>query len=210
MTESKNWDWKKYENNLFYYTDENFLRYFCGDKNENESEKIDLLLKRLKECTEKIHSAGLITDTVSSETSLCLQLGYTENYGYYALEDNGRGHYSVPYGLPSENIDTAVMMIIRRIIWFWSLEFERINRSELKKDYKSRFSKYGLFLYDGFVYYAEFCLRVWKIFFDNVIPEEVIEFYEACMNDISSLAKKASYIWKYNSEGYKFELVAKN
>ena len=209
MTESKNWDWKKCVNNFFHYTDENFLRYFCGDKNENESKKTELLAEKLKECIEKIHSFGLITDTVSSETSLCLQLGYTENYGYYALEDNGRGHYSVPYGLPSENIDTAVMMIIRRIIWFCSLEFERINRSELKKDYESRFNEYG-FLYEGCLYYAEYCLSVWKILFDNVIPKEVIEYYETCMNDISSLIKITSYIWKYNSEGYKFELVAKN
>lgn len=205
MTESMNWDWKKCVNNFFHCTDENFLRYFCGDKNENESKKTELLVEKLKECTEKIHSAGLITDTVSSETSLCLLLGYTENYGYYALEDDGGGFYSVPYGLPNENIDTAVMMIIRRIIWFWSLEFERINRSELKKDYESRFSEYG-FLYEGCLYYAEFCLSVWKILFDNVIPEEVIEFYEACMNDLSSLVKITSCIWKYNAEDGRFVL----
>ena len=206
MTESMNWDWKKCVNNFFHYTDENFLRYFCGDKNENEVENTILLSEKLKECIEKIHSAGLITDTVSSETSLCLQLGYTENYGYYALEYDGGVFYSVPYGLPNENIDTAVMMIIRRIIWFWSLEFERINRSELKKDYESRFSEYG-FMYEGCLYYAEFCLSVWKILFDNVIPEEVIEFYEACMNDISSLVKITSCIWKYNAEDGRFVLI---
>lgn len=210
MTESMNWDWKAekaYRDEGFSFLDEKKYSRYLGDKNKNEAKKTALLWKKIKECDEKIRSAGLITDTApSGPICVYLHFGYTENYGYYALKDNGRGHYSLPYGLPSEDIDTAIMMIMRYIIQWYAFKFETLNYTELKNDYKKRFGKYEL-PYKGCPYDAEYCLSLWKVLFNGEIPKEVIEYYEACMNDISSLAKKASYIWKYNAEDGRFILV---
>lgn len=211
MIETSNWDWfaeKNYSGNHFYYSDKKFLQYFCKTKNKYETDKALLLLKKLKESTEKIHSAELMSDTASSGIRLYLLFGYAENYGYYALKDLDRGHYSVPYGLPSENIDTAVMMILKCIITYTALEFEMINHDELKEDFDIRFVNYDNLKYKPCLYYAEYSLNVWKVIFDGTIPKEIIKYYETYLNDVSSI-KLTPYMWEYNVKEFKFELVAK-
>ena len=187
----------------FYYTDKLYKQYFRSEKSRNEQEKGQLLRKRLLEILRKIYSIN--REQVSDYVTFWCEIGYADNYGYYLLCDSDRGHYSVINGLPTEELDSAVLTIMEFILSSDSHYDELSNREEYKKDFIHRFGKYDFLTYSQCLYFAEYSLKMWGNYYENKIPPAVISHYESYMNDVENV-KEHSLVWKYDCHAKAFVL----
>lgn len=189
----------------FYYTDKLYEQYFRSKKTRNEQEKGLLLHERLLEVLEKIYRMNhkSVYDYVPYWGC---DIGYADNYGYYLLVDSDRGHFSVINGLPSEDIDSAVFMIIDFILFAYGSDDELSHRQDYKKDFMLRFDKYGFLEYSQCLYYAEYSLKKWGIYYDNKIPTGMINYYESYINDVEKV-RSHTLVWKYDCQANEFVLT---
>lgn len=185
----------------FYYTDELFKKYFLERKlTENEQQKKEELFQLINNFINKVYSEELSFQEFISTGYV--SVSYLNDFGYYIVSDRDRGHYEViNYG---EDTFIAFQKIITEFLFSHSFNYEMNNREQLKHDYKIRFNKE----YNQCLSFTEYCLNKWNIYFDNNIPNEIINYYEKYLNSVNY--EQPDKIWIYNIETKSFNLKTKD
>lgn len=125
-----------------------------------------------------------------------LAIKYSEDIGYYVIEDNDRGHYSMRYGFPTKDRAEAFITLLSDGSKRKGFSYELANRDKLQKEWR----KSNSLKYDGRKYAFEYSLNLMKEVL-GVIPEEYITHYQAMMNF-------HGMIWEYNIESEEFKCIA--
>ncbi|WP_157950291.1 hypothetical protein [Vallitalea okinawensis] len=125
-----------------------------------------------------------------------LYLKYSNEIGYYVIEDNDRGHYSMRYGFPTKEKDDAFIKLLSDGSIRKGFSFELENRESLQQSWNENCKNE----YDGRKFAFEYSLDLMceKL---GYIPESYIIHYESMMNFHHN-------IWKYDKE--KKEFICKN
>ena len=181
----------------YYQTDEELKLFWNKKYNVKEQEEFDKLKALLINFQQKafpqeksIIPSGIVT------------YGYLENFGYYVIENSDRGHYTVcNYGL---DLDIAFKSIIKDILFSWAIDYEFDNRANLKIDFYNRFSTFFDATYEPCFYFAEYCLEKWQIYYEGIVPTDIINYYE---NYLNSLEIKKNVIWRYDEKIQKLKCV---
>lgn len=199
------WNWKEEKDNkrqLLYYKDELFARLVSNKKTKEDEEKSLEFFNKLKKDVMKLFN---VKDKKANEyiKYIFYSLGYVSGVGFYALQDADRGHYSMIYGLPCDDIEEANLMALKEIIMEQSIGNELANREKYEKELQKRFDIKKLSEYSSALFFAEFDLEKWSIFFNNDLPEEIIKYYEDYLNDVCKIRKKG-LTWKYVKENSSF------
>ena len=181
----------------YFQTDEELKLFWNKNYNAKEQEKIDKLEALIKNFQQKV-----FPQEKSIIPSGTVAHGYLENYGYYIITDADRGYYDVyNYGL---DLDIAFKSMITDILFSWAINHEFNNRPNLKIDFYNRFSTFFDNTYEPCFYFAEYCLEKWQIYYDGVVPADIINYYE---NYLNSLEIKKNVVWRYDEDTQKLKCV---
>lgn len=185
----------------FFQDDKMFKKYFRRKKTPKEREEGQKLINMIKGFYHKVFEKELESLT---ELGAYNQIGYTENYGYYAMSVQNRGYYDVIRG---DTIDEVFWPIIREVLLFYGNNYVQNCRKELREDFIKRFgtnSKLSIFQYNNFfdlLYIKEYALIVLNKYYDRKIPDYMVKCYE------SELSMNSYYDWKFNCKTNKMEIV---
>lgn len=179
----------------YFQNDKEYLTLFRDKKyNAKEQEELNKLKALFKNFHQKVFPSekGIIPSGTVAH-------GYLENFGYYVITNADRGNYDVfNYGL---DLDIAFKSIISDILFSWAINFEFANRQELEVDFSNRFSTF-FDTYEPCFYFAEYSLEKWKIYYDDMVPIDIINYYE---NYLNSLKLKDNMIWRYDEDTKKLK-----
>lgn len=115
---------------------------------------------------------------LSSDSGLeGLDIKYSTKIGYYVIEDNDRGHYSMYFGFPTTDENEAFLILLACGSKYQGYCYEFKNRTQYEKEWKNSYKS----KYDGRKIAFEYSLR--KL--DEVlgyVPSNYIEMYEGYLN----------------------------
>lgn len=106
-----------------------------------------------------------------------LFIKYSTKIGYYVIEDNDRGHYSMLSGFPTMDENEAFVTLLANGTNYQGFRYEPKNRTQLKEEWE----KFYKSKYDGRKFAFEYSLRR----MDEVlgyIPDNCIVKYENYLN----------------------------
>ena len=178
-----------------------FKEYFCREKTSKEIEEGQALIDKIKGFYNKVFG-----DEFKSLVRLggYNQIGYTENYGYYAMGNEDRGYYDVTRG---DTIDEAFWLIIRRVLLIYGNNYVRSCRKELREDFVKRFGTSKIlspYQHDNFfnlLYIIECAVIAWNKYYEGKIPDYIVKYYE------EQLTKSSYYSWKFDSKTNEMKIV---
>ena len=186
--------------NRFKTEDELYKKYFAREKNNNEKEKIKKINKKIEFFTQKLYK---------EKTSYYYDVDYLEDIGYYTLIYGDRGFYYFDYLTDVE--EYAFLKIINDILSEYANYYELKNRYEIFKRFKE---KYGyldngtdeFYRYASALGIAEYKLEAYNEFYNNKIPDELINNIVDRMNNYY-FNEKAELVWEYDTKTQ--ELIAR-
>lgn len=194
----------KYE---FYPGDPLLDKYFFNVKlTKNEMKKMKEVYKYVKKFIQKTK----LSKDLSYKPYALISPSYLDNYGYYELIDVDRGYFDlIPLG---EDGDKVISYSIYKMLSMLSHDYEFKSRKELEIDFNNRFGNFNFMpLYDlesnryfQCLYFAEYAIDKWNMFFDDNIPGQIIKHYEDYLNNIW-WSKEQGVIWKYDIDNKKFD-----
>ncbi|KNY25567.1 hypothetical protein [Pseudobacteroides cellulosolvens] len=144
------------------YDGENYFKHIMSDY---EKEAASKLISKLE-------------ISLSSDWGLNgLYIKYSIKIGYYVIEDNDRGHYSMLSGFPTKDGDEAFVILLAYGTNCQGFSFESKNRTQFKKEWEKCYK----LKYEGRKFAFEYSLRR----MDEVlgyIPDKFIVKYENYLN----------------------------
>ena len=158
------------------------------ERTEVEEEKLKSLRLLLKIFWRKVYP-NLEYDVFLKGYS---NIGYFENLGFYAVVDVGSDDISIyTYGT---NLNEVFEIILKSVLFEYSMDYENKNRKDLQKDFETRFK--GIKYSQG-LYVVEYALDMWNKFYEGNIPDSIIEHYEKYLN---THWKLDDMVWFYDKE----------
>lgn len=195
----------------FFQTDPLLLKYFFDvTPTEHELEK---MREVCEPCEKFIEKTGLEKDLRYVPYAFDSP-AYLDNYGYYLLIDADRGNWDlIPLG---EDVEKIKRTTIYRMLGSLGIEYELRNRKELRKEYDERFKEMNFKpLYDletnryfNCLYYVEYGISKFDIYYDGKIPDDIIDYFERRLNSIW-WSKEQGVTWYYNRETKRFDCQKK-
>jgi hypothetical protein len=177
---------------LFHKNSEVFNKYFCKNKTEKEIEKERQLSELVLSFYQKVYNKE------TKKVNYCLfdydfcSYGYLEEYGYYTIDYDIHNYYRVMH---YEDIHSAFIAIARKIMNKKGMQEIEQNRKQIKTDLKKRFGNKSATQ----LWQYEYELNKWQQYFDNEIPQELIDMYTQYVND-SYYATTERMTYTYNKE----------
>ena len=140
-------------------------------RTKNERNKEILMYSKIIDFTTKVYP-DILKDIPKGLFNYYEIFGYLDNYGYYVISNipGDRGPFSIDYGT---DIDEAFMRIIDEYI---IRNFkEESNNNNLENFFQEESE-------ERWVAYYNYYLDKWKKYYDGIIPERIIEFYQDKIN----------------------------
>ncbi len=178
---------KELENQNYYHKDDDtFRKYFIGYQKKpieiaKEKELSGLILDFYQTIFDK--DVNAISYLMFDNTFVTY--GYLDNYGYYEIDYDNHDFYVQG---PIETKEEIFIMVIKKILKKKSEFFEKNNRKELKREFKSRF---GNIDYTDDLPRYEYELKKWARYFKDEkwmtqfkedMPQMVIDTYNKSIN----------------------------
>ena len=179
--------------NRFKENDELYIKYFGKQKNNNELEKTKEINKKITNFTKKLFN---------NTPSYYYDVDYRENIGYYTLIYGDRGFYYFDYLTDVE--EYAFLKIIDDILFEYAHYYELENRLEIFNKFKEKFGYLDNGIEEFYNYasafgIAEYKLEAYNEFYDNKIPDIIIQNIVDRMNNYW-FNEKTKLVWEYDNK----------
>ena len=162
-------------------------------RTEGEEEELKKLRLMLKKFWQKVYPNLEYEFFLSGYSNI----GYFENIGFYVEVDASSDDKIInTYG---NDLEGAFVSIIKAVLLEYSMDYENKNRKELQTNFETRFK--GIKYAQG-LYFAEYALEKWNQYYEDNIPDLIIEHYENYLN--TCFKRGDDMVWSYNREENKF------
>ena len=186
-----------------YSKSKTFNDYFVKrEKTDNEIKKETIIIKLILDFYQKVYDKEMKElDNDIFDFDLC-DFGYIDNYGYYVINYDNWGYYLVHcYG---EDLLEIFSTLVRSVLNAKRRNYLCKNRKIIKNEYRNRFRHFKNY---DVIFNAEYDLDKWNKYYNDEIPEEIINRYNDYVNNNYYLSKvnnileydKKYKIFKYTS-----------
>ena len=182
------------KSNILLFRNRKALNEHFSTVSEEENQKYDALASKVLDFYQKVY------DTERQHLSYAMfdyefyGFGYNKNDGYYVVDyDSSNSFVLLSFG---ESLDDAFLFLANKILDKKRIEYEQEHKRELRKEYKERFK--ALKAFDR-LSKAEYDLNMWNKYFDNNVPDNIINYYLSYVNNTYGLYESNGY-FEYNKE----------